>query len=271
MALPSSSSVWRAAKWLIKGTEYAVPVGLAWLNDALDDDADVADPGWLRINVRYSRLTPAGTSEDMAQFKFDVVNITGGAIDTTWTAGDFTALQTPLDAFATLLQGKMESSHVLKEYRGYAMGFNPSDPGPGAGPKSTSRPFRDTGPPVWVVTKTVAGTLTPALPYQVAMTATLKTGWASHWGRIYLPGVNTGIDSNGRWGASGRQTIANGLFDLQDDWAAAGFLVTVPVGQLNKQPFHALLGVHQVVVDDIPDVQRRRRPRQAVSRAIGIE
>jgi hypothetical protein len=55
---------------------------------------------------------------------------------------------------------------------------------------------------------------------------------------------------------------------LYEAWAAAELFAVVPVSQVNKAPYRALLGVRQLQVDDIPDIQRRRRPRQVKTRIL---
>jgi hypothetical protein len=271
MALPASAGTWRAVRWLVRHADEVLgPLGL-YLLEQLDNNEPVADLAWVRMNLRFGRATPAGTTEDYAQFKLDLLNITSGAVDTSWVPADFTAVATALDAFATRILPFVSSTHTLKEYRAYKMRFNPSDPGPGHGPANPQRPFLDSGPPVYVLAKNVFGTGTSATPYQVACTVTLKTPWPKHWGRIYIPGAALGMTSSGRWVTASQQTIADAAFDLQDDLAAAGFLITVPVAQVAKERFHALLAPTSMVVDDIPDVIRRRRPKQAAVRAIGVE
>lgn len=271
MALPASAATWRAVRYLVKAAEVVIPAGVAYLADQLQAQETVEPLAWVRVINKYTRATPTGTSEDAAQWKLDLLNLTGGSVDTSWTSGDFAAVATAFDAFETAWKANRMSSHTLVEYRGYPMRFNPSDPGPDADGKG-ARPFADTGPPVWLASRTSPGTASSnAMPYQVACTITMRTAWPKHWGRIYLPGPNIPLGTGSRWAPAQMQSLANAFFDLQDDLAAAGFLVVIPVGQLTKAPFHALLGVNEVVVDDIPDVVRRRRPKRAAARAVGVE
>lgn len=266
MALPSPTSTWRAVKFLVRAGEMAIPAGLAWMADQISEDAEVSSLEWVRWQCIIGRSTPALTSEDKAQFKVDLLNITSGNVDTSWTAGDFANVKAKFDTFCTAMKAYTTDSHTFDSYRAYHMRFNPSP--------DITRPFADTGAPVYVATGVGNATGSIRLPYQVAATVTLRTAWAKHWGRIYLPGpfyTGGAVDANGRLPALYRTAVANLVFDLFDDLAAADFLPVVPVGQLEKQPFHALLGVSETVVDDIPDVQRRRRPKMAAARTIGIE
>jgi hypothetical protein len=159
----------------------------------------------------------------------------------------------------------------LIEYRYYRMRFNAEDPGPAGMPAIKPKPFQLTGPPVNITPSVKAGTNVVQSPYQVAATVTFRTPFPKHWGRIYLPTFSGTLTNFGRIGPTAQTNIANAAFDLQDDLQAAGFLVVVPMTQMAKQKFHGLLGVTKVVVDDIPDVIRRRRPKMAAIRQVGVE
>src|SRR5215217_5885496 len=69
------------------------------LYDAFNETDDEEAFGWRKVVVQMDRTTPAGTREDRAQFSFDVVNITAGEVDDTWTGTDYTNLDTPLGIF----------------------------------------------------------------------------------------------------------------------------------------------------------------------------
>jgi energy-coupling factor transporter ATP-binding protein EcfA2 len=62
---------------------------------------------------------------------------------------------------------------------------------------------------------------------------------------------------------------ANQMAELIDDLHQKGFQIVVPTTQVQNVIHYALSTVSQVVVDDIPDVQRRRRPKQAALRSVG--
>jgi hypothetical protein len=78
--------------------------------------------------------------------------------------------------------------------------------------------------------------------------------------------LSSTLDANGRLGATFRGTVTGAFKALGDTLADADFLPCVPVSDLNRQPYHALLGVTLYGMDDVPDVQRRRRPRQPALR-----
>jgi hypothetical protein len=153
--------------------------------------------------------------------------------------------------------------------RFYRMAFNPSDPGPG-NPSNPPRPFVPTGPPIRIKQHGGAGTGTGRFPFQVATSITLRTGWPKHWGRFYVPNPAYAIDADGRIPATHRQFLADEVWDFKQEVEAANFLIATPVSQVSRQKAHGLLGVNAVVVDDIPDVIRRRRPKQAAARSFGV-
>lgn len=262
---------WRAGKWLIRHADDIAPPAYLAIKYLLDHDAEAGTPGWHRIVVRFSRKSPAGFPEDYAQFKLDLVKIADGASDNAWAPADFTAIATALDAWHGGMSGSMANTHTLVEYRAYRMRFNQDDPGPAGAPAIPAKPFQDTGGPVWVLPKALIGGSSSIYPYQVAVTATFRTGFPKHWGRIYVPGWGRPLDANARIALTDRQQLANAMFDLEDAFNAAGMLLCVPMSQMGKQRFHGLLGVREIVVDDIPDVIRRRRPKLAAGRAIGVE
>lgn len=257
-----SSSAAKLAPWLIRSSEILIPAGLAWLHDLLT--ADVAAPTnleWRRFVIRWTRDTPVGTVEDFAQFKIDLVNVTADELDVTWTSGDFASVRAAISTFETAILSQVVGSQRFADVKAYRMRFNPV--------LDVARPFAETGPPVYVSALANAGTATGAMAYQVAPTVTLRTGWARHWGRCYMPcPSNNQLDSYGRLNSTYRSTVGTAFKTMLGTLHDAGFYPVVPVGQLDKSPFHALLGVQAVVVDDVPDVQRRRRPKQTAVRTV---
>jgi hypothetical protein len=200
----------------------------------------------------------------------DLVNITGGAIDTSWTSGDFATVKSMFDALEVSLNNYISPAYTLVQYRAYHMAFNADDPGPGNRSKANGFAYAPTGPPRYVLDLTDPHSGTAGMPYQVSIGVTLKTAWPRHWGRLYLPTPSADVfDSNGRITSSARTAYANAVSTLGKALSDADFLPVVPVTDLNRSAFHGLLGVGSYVVDDVPDIQRRRRPRQAANRTIG--
>lgn len=249
-------------RFLLREAGYALPSLLDSLTGDFEDRPSTSGPQWRRWVTTASRVTPTSTVEDRAQFKVDLLNVTAGDIDTTWTSGDYAAVKALFDTFLTTLQPLSSPAVTFDGYKAYAMQFNPVG--------DLTRPFIDLGAPRYQVAISKTGTGAAGQAYQVATSVTLKTGLAKHWGRFYLPNpyssaLNTGAGGY-RWTSAYQTSVANATRTLFNGLIDAGFWPVVPVGQSNKAPFHALLGVGTVQVDDIPDVIRRRRPRQAALR-----
>jgi hypothetical protein len=269
MPLPNPGSLWKFTRYAIRAAEYIIPATFAYLETLLTGNEEVEDLAWIRTTIVLSRSTPAGLSEDRVQFKLDVVNITGGVVDTTWTAGDFTDLDTAISAFVTSIKPAISSHFKFEEARSYLMRFNPDDPGPG-NRSAGHGVFVETGPPVHVQTLAVQCTGTFGIPEQVATGCTMRTAFPRHWGRAYVPAPQLGgIDAYGRFTAPHRTAVADSFHDLVSTLADAELLAVVPMTQLGNATFHGLMGITDCVVDDVPDIQRRRRGRQVGARTIG--
>lgn len=263
MAITGASAAW--GKWLIKA---GVEVGGALAGYLIDDltggtsDNATADVQWRRYQLSWVRTTPTGTSEDRATIKFDIVNMTAGAIDPTWNSTDFSTVQGLIGSWAVAMRAYQSPNHDYQGEKVYRMAFNPSG--------WPDKPFVESGAPVYAhAVGGTGGSGTGVLPYQVAATVTLRTTLARHWGRVYLPGPAAAtIDTYGRFTSTARTGIASATETLIEGLASAGFHVVVPMTQHNKGPAFGLLSVPAIAVDDVPDVQRRRRPRQVLARAV---
>jgi hypothetical protein len=254
---------------MVRPVDLDLPTAYEYLNDILIGNEEVDDIVWMKIVCTFMRTSPAGTTEDRAQLAMHFLNITGGNIDSSWTTADFNSLGGPFGAWWTSVKPLVSSNTTWDAMKFYKMAFDPADPGPGHRTGSGLNAFRDTGPPAFQILGPQAGASGFNSAYQIAATCTFKTALPKHWGRIYLPGAGS-LDANGRITAANAKLLADACHDLADATAALGFLHVVPMASLDKQRFHALLGVDAYQVDDIPDVVRRRRPRQAAARTIGI-
>src|SRR5512144_1250752 len=105
MAYPNPGSLWKFAKYLLRASEYVIPPTLAYLESQAGNVEAPDDPHWVRAVIKTTRTTPTGTSEDFAQFKFDFVNITGGALDSSWTYADLSDVDAHLSSMLTALLG----------------------------------------------------------------------------------------------------------------------------------------------------------------------
>lgn len=271
-------------RWLVKT---ALPFVVAGLEDAFTDGvgqaSPVSDVQWRRIVVRYSRATPATTAEDYATWGMDIVNMTGGNIDSSWTAGDYTAVDAALNELLTTLNAFVSNTHTLVDVQYYARSFNPdlvagnpvpqykTDPSTGR-TKEIPR-FSRSGPPLHILTKNlVGGSGAFTLPYQSAMSVTFRTATRKHWGRCYLPGLHSGEiqSANGRFATATITSVANAFAEFASDLGANDFYPMVAVTQQDGKSATALMSIKELVVDDVPDVIRRRRPKQPSQRIVGV-
>lgn len=258
---PAPLPAW--AKWGLRALPFVWGVAEDLLDFPSTQDA-VSEVQWRRLVTVYSRETPVGTTEDVAVCTFDIVNITGGQVDTSWTTTDFTTVEGHMDAFQNVWAANAYAGFILNEYRWYSMAF--------ANPMTLERRFLPSGAPVRITPKNIPGTvLVEPLPYQVAFSVTERTSIPRHWGRFYLPGFTanaTSAANAGRWEASTIGTIANAAETLYAACAAAELFFVVPSTQQDNILGPALLGVTNIQIDDVPDTIRRRRPKQTLIRQI---
>ena len=267
-------------KWLVK---VGIPFAIAAVEDVFTDGvgqvATPDDTAWRRVNWRFTRATPAGTVEDVAMFGFDVVNMTGGDYDSSWTSADYAAVDGALNELWTTIRPLISGTHTLSEIQYHQRAFHPDLPlgelvpqmQPGTN-KEVNR-FARSGPALHVLTKAEAGTNAgqPA-PYQVALSVSFRTAARRHWGRCYIPGATvTEVGGGfGRFSSGTTQVVANAFAELASDLGANDFYIMVPSTQNDSKYATGLQSVHEIQVDDVPDVIRRRRPKQASLRSIGV-
>lgn len=250
--------------WLRVAINVGPPL-VSWLTDYFDVFGvadDVEDVQWRRLQVKFSRTAPTGLTEDAGINTYDIVNMSDGNLDTSWTDADFVTCETHFDRFHVDLAAAMTNTHTVDQYRWYKMQFNPL---------TLSEPFVPSGAPVRVIEKNMVGS-SPSfpLPFQVAMSVTEKTPLRKHWGRVYLPGMSGAqlASAHGRWDSAKLATMANSVQNLHEDLNDDQFIPHVPVTQFNGQPVRSLYGIDKIQIDDIPDVIRSRRARSVNLRVI---
>lgn len=216
---------------------------------------------WRHCAIHFKDIASGANPADDCYMGIDLVNITGGDIDSSWTSGDYSTCETALDTCMTAMKPYLAPTLQVSEYRWYKRAFNPM---------TETKPFQDSGPPDRVTSKAIVGTSSAYLPRQVACTITEKTAWPKHWGRGYFPfGSGASLTTSGRI-ATGTVDIIQGAWQtLYNSLATAEFQPVVPVTQVHKDPVRGLLQVTQVQVDDVPDVVRRRRLRNPSYRKVG--
>lgn len=244
-AIPAPLPAW--AKALLQLAPFLVTYLHELLTHAEDLPPEPAD--WRRVSVKWQN--PASSlTQDYAYTTYDIANITGGTLDSSWTTTDYTDCEAALDAFHTSYLGVLASGCKVLEYRWYVRRFNPYD---------KPEVFAKTGPPQRVTAKTFSGTGGNPMAPQVAMTVTEKTAWPKHWGRYYLPYPGQGATVDGRISSAVTNAVATAAGTLITALAAKEFYCVVPVGQVEKVPQRGLLTVSQIQVDNSFDVIRRRR------------
>lgn len=224
---------------------------------------DTPNHTWRHLAARYQWTGSVDPADDM-WIGFDIVNITGGAVDGTWTTSDYTTMEGHCDTFFTAIATNQISNCRLIEYRWYVKSYNPY---------SIAAPFAPHGSPERVTTKSILGTGASSigLPGQVAISVTEKTPFPRNWGRFYIPGIDPAVMATGipRVANAKVDAIATAYRTFVDNMATNQFQMVVPITSLGVgargsagagTPNRRLAQVTKVQVDNTFDVIRRRRP-----------
>lgn len=171
------------------------------------------------------------------------INLTGGELDQSWVAADFAAVEAAVEAFWTANLSSFATSCRLVEHRWYPFGAGVVAPNP---------PIR-----VTTLATPIVGTSTGVYVPQVASNITLRTSLRRHWGRIYVPIVTAAFAPNGQMGSAVVDNLAAAARTMLMVSPSAQGVVPVVWDRVRKLAF----GVTAVEVDTVPDIQRRRRPR----------
>src|SRR6476660_7174678 len=186
---------------------------------------------------------------DDAQSHFDFLSYTAGVPDDSWTAGYFTTLETANTTWWSSIRGSFDNAMQLRDIKWYRHG-------PGINPPN---------PAERVVSPLMLGTsASSALPPQVASTITFRVAPRRSWGRTYLPGLCTpALTSEGGLANATVDALANATDTLVHTANAADFPLVVVSNHLN-----ATLVVEAIEVDDVLDIQRKRRYKHYQYRVI---
>lgn len=175
------------------------------------------------------------------------VHTDAGNYGATWDSGDRAAVTALLKAFWATMKLSYGNTTTLDSIRHYDVEIGVPPPHPVKQVDSVA----------------VAGTLggSFALPPQVASTVTLRTPSRRHWGRFYMPAPSYTMLDGTNNSKAGRfsQTFVDGLANAVGamfESAIADGTVAPAVYTPSAAGFLAVLAVE---VDDVPDVQRRRR------------
>jgi hypothetical protein len=187
-------------------------------------------------------------AEDKATIRFRIAKVVGGGLYSALIAAEFPPIETAMDALWTAQSPNMDIGHTVAEYRWFE-----NRASHGAYPDGSEI----VGPPVRITSKSIAGsTSVKRLPDQDAMSVTFRTASRKHWGRVYVPGLTQNV-IDGTFGL-----FTNGVVDsMASAWRT--FLLslvansqTIGVWTYKKGAF---LDISALEVDNVVDIQRRRR------------
>jgi hypothetical protein len=204
--------------------------------------------------LAFSRTTPATLSDDFMEMSFHwAVEAGPGVPAAPLTGTQAASIEGLLDTWFTAIKPWIFNTIQLREYqwRDFSADF----------PRGESGLLKYS--PTWRTTpKGVFGSIAAGseLPHQVASTFTETTCSRQHWGRAYLPGLgHIVLTSYGRFTTTFVDSLANTTRALFNS-AIALPAITNP--WVWSPRYAGLLSVRELHVDDIPDVQRRRRDKQ---------
>ena len=174
-----------------------------------------------------------------------------------WTATSAASVEALFDTFFNAVKANWQTYMTLDQYRWYVLDDSGQTDGLGA----------------WRITdKNIVGTASgapPPMPPQVAMTVTEKSASRRRWGRFYLPVGCVTLTSSGRWGSGIIDTVADAAEILYNAIRAD---TSDSLPNKNVVTKVRLDGSYEIVnsiqVDDLVDIQRRRRWDTAATRDV---
>lgn len=198
------------------------------------------------VQLRYRRVRPSGQpAEDVAVNTLHFQASDGGL-----TSGDVDIVDGAWIDFWTAINNGVSQDMHIDDRRYYNL---PATTGP-------------VGDPAFTRTTDLHGNSSgdTMLPPQVACSITLKTAIRRRWGRIYVPGMLSNFNFNGRVAASALTEIGDAFDDFGTTMRDAGLGIVV-WHRASWTP----QDVTQFTIDDVWDVQRRRRFAHAFNRYDG--
>ena len=257
--IPAPLPPW--ARWLIQLAPL-ISVGLQAALEhigTLNDSSSATPSEWRHVHL-VGKPIGSVTASDRFITTMDIVNVTGGAVDSSWTQADYDSVSAKLFTLTSAWAAHMSPHYQWTEFRYYRRQFNPL---------TNPVPFVKSGPPELVMPATVSGSAVGELPPQASITSTDRSPYPRHWGRNYWPHPSQAeIDANGFVGPTTTNALATAVHDAYQALMASEFFPVVVVTQVDKQPVRGLLGVTEVQVDNLFDVVRRRRPKLPSQRVV---
>lgn len=211
-----------------------------------------ASVDYRQLQVLFDKNVSFTGAQERELFNINLVNLTAGDIDNTWTTADYTGVEARFNTWWTAQKTLHPASVALKGYKWY----------------SRSIGVPQAGENIRLNTVTVPGTgAGDSLPPQIATSVTLETGHRKHWGRVYLPAhVEGNSDQYGRPSSSFVDACAlnfnNLMAGLSTDQTFPVIVRNDPAAMAGSPPakipleLMTITGLH---VDDVADVIRRRR------------
>ena len=210
-------------------------------------DAYREDPTFIGRKVVMVFDRPAEnflSTRDTMEASFALFKIDAGDPTPSWDSSDYSNAETIIEAWWAAVKSYFPTTVKFEEIRWYQEGPSIVPP----------------NPVVRTTSVAVTGSSSNAgLPPQVSSTVTLQTPLRKYWGRFYVPNVAEDVltgsgNSTGRFNSTFVDLLSDSSHDMFDDLGGIGLIPAVY--SRAGQSFMAVTGVE---VDDVPDVQRRRR------------
>jgi hypothetical protein len=225
-------------------------------SDHFDDikaSTDTTKFGYYVQNIfEMKNASGAFTTRERGLYGIHYVNSTSGELDTTWTSADFAAVETALQAMWSTNAGFFPDSCRLVEHRWYPFGPGVVEPNPAYRVTTLGTPKVGTSTATWI--------------RQVATTATFRTALRRHWGRIYLPLSLVSYSSTGQMTSGDAAAILAFVRTALTGAEASQGVVPVVYDRNRK----VAMTIRSYEVDSVPDIQRRRRPRDTAFRSVAV-
>jgi hypothetical protein len=187
------------------------------------------------------------TARERGMFGVHYINSTSGALDTSWIAADFAAAEAGLQTFWSSQLNSFSTDVRLVEHRWYPYGpgyhGSKSNPIPPSRVTTLATPLVGTSASVWV--------------HQVCTNLTMRTTLRKHWGRVAMPLIISTYSNFGQATSGNVDTWAT----LWKTATMAGEASNGVVPVIYDRVRHQVYGITAFEADSVPDIQRRRRPR----------
>lgn len=234
-----------------------------WATQSHDSDAVLHQAtgllGWSQARMEFSRSVPAGLVEDRAMCTLSFCKIVGGNEFAYVPTLELGTIEAQLRDYFWVNVKALVSTQVRLiaiTWHHYNADLPRDESGRGLKP----------GPAVLSTSYSLPGTSASGRQVdQVASTITWRTTSRRHWGRIYVPGLTVAaLDTTyGRFTNTVVDTLSAAAVALHDTLKTAGYQLVV-ASQLHP----GVLTPTAIEVDDIPDIQRRRRAKRPNYRKI---